>query len=75
MAAIHYNSSVPAAGAARADVSLTERLYSVFNWLKHYRAMRRAERDLLALDDRLLDDIGIERSKIHRMVWNGREER
>ncbi len=75
MAAIHYNTSVPAVGAARADVSLTERLYGVFNWLKHFRAMRRAERDLLALDDRLLDDIGIERANIHNMVWNGRESR
>ena len=72
MAAIHYNSSVPAAGAARADVSLTERLNNAFKWVKHYRAMRRAERDLLALDDRLLNDIGIERSNIHHMVRNGR---
>ncbi len=72
MAAIHYNSSVSADGAARADVSLTERLNSAFNWVKHYRAMRRAERDLLALDDRLLNDIGIERSNIHQMVRNGR---
>lgn len=75
MAATHYNTSVSPVGAVSADVSLTERLYGVFNWLKHYRAMRRAERDLLALDDRLLDDIGIERVNIHNMVWNGRKTR
>lgn len=75
MAATHYNTSVSPVGAVSADVSPAERLYGVFNWLKHYRAMRRAERDLLALDDRLLDDIGIERVNIHNMVWNGRKTR
>ena len=29
----------------------------------------RAERQLQALDDRLLSDIGLKRSDIHRMVW------
>jgi uncharacterized protein YjiS (DUF1127 family) len=29
----------------------------------------RAERQLQALDDRLLSDIGLKRSDIHKMVW------
>jgi uncharacterized protein YjiS (DUF1127 family) len=29
----------------------------------------RAERQLQALDDRLLSDIGLRRSDIHKMVW------
>lgn len=34
-----------------------------------YVSRSRAERQLEALDDRLLADIGISRSQIHRMVW------
>ncbi len=31
----------------------------------------RAERQLEQLDDRLLADIGLNRSEIHKMVWGG----
>ena len=34
-----------------------------------YVSRSRAERQLQALDDRLLADIGMRRSEIHRMVW------
>ena len=34
-----------------------------------YVARSRAERQLQALDDRLLADIGMRRSEIQRMVW------
>ena len=42
--------------------SLTERVGSFF-------ARSRAERQLSQLDDRLLADIGLRRSDIHKMVW------
>jgi uncharacterized protein YjiS (DUF1127 family) len=35
----------------------------------NYVSRSRAERQLQALDDRLLSDIGMRRSEIHRMVW------
>ena len=34
-----------------------------------YVARARATRQLEALDDRMLADIGVHRSEIHRMVW------
>ena len=45
--------------------SLTERVRSFF-------ARSQAERQLSQLDDRLLADIGVRRSDIHRMVWGRR---
>jgi uncharacterized protein YjiS (DUF1127 family) len=35
------------------------------------RALRKAEQHLLVLDDRILKDIGIERSEIRSLVWGG----
>ncbi len=37
-----------------------------------YVTRSRAERQLEALDERLLADIGVSRSQIHQMVWGGR---
>lgn len=39
------------------------------------RAMRRAENELMALDDRMLGDIGLSRSEIASAVRNPAEER
>lgn len=72
MAAIQYNTTVPVAGTDSTAVSLTNRLKNAVKWVRHYRTLRRAERDLLALDSRLLADIGIERHQIRQHVWRGR---
>ena len=37
--------------------------------VKTYLARSRAERQLVQLDDRLLEDIGMKRSEISKMVW------
>jgi uncharacterized protein YjiS (DUF1127 family) len=37
--------------------------------VKTYLAKSRAERQLAALDDRMLADIGLKRSEIAKMVW------
>ncbi|MBR9904308.1 MAG: DUF1127 domain-containing protein, partial [Gammaproteobacteria bacterium] len=40
--------------------SLTQLRYQLRSQLRQYRHYRRSRRQLLALDDRLLDDIGID---------------
>ena len=37
--------------------------------VRAFLARSRAERQLAQLDDRLLADIGLRRSEIHKMVW------
>jgi uncharacterized protein YjiS (DUF1127 family) len=41
----------------------------VMGRLKSFLSRTRAERQLLALDDRLLADIGVNRGDISRSVW------
>lgn len=41
----------------------------LFNVVKGYLARSRAERQLHQLDDRMLADIGLNRSEIGRSVW------
>lgn len=48
---------------------LPDFLTRVSSRVVNYVARSRAERQLQALDDRLLADIGMRRSEIHRMVW------
>jgi uncharacterized protein YjiS (DUF1127 family) len=49
--------------------SLPDFLSRVSSKVVTYVSRSRAERQLQALDDRLLADIGMRRSEIHRMVW------
>lgn len=42
--------------------------------MRHEVKLERAETDLLAFDDRLLDDIGIERDEIATVVRHGRRD-
>lgn len=39
--------------------------------VRRYINLSRASQELEQLDDRLLADIGMKRSDIHRMVWGG----
>ncbi len=48
---------------------LPDFLTRVSSRVVNYVSRTRAERQLQALDDRLLSDIGMRRSEIHRMVW------
>ena len=56
--------------------TLTRSIVSPFGALAdvatRYFARLSAERRLAALDDRLLDDIGINRVDIHDIVWHGK---
>jgi len=42
-------------------------------WLKSRRQIRRAVNELLALDDRMLADIGVSRGEIFNAVRHGRD--
>jgi uncharacterized protein YjiS (DUF1127 family) len=44
-------------------------LYGMTNRVTGYVSRNRAERQLEALDDRLLADIGMTRTDIQKMVW------
>jgi uncharacterized protein YjiS (DUF1127 family) len=48
---------------------LPDFLTRVSSRVVNYVSRTRAERQLEALDDRLLSDIDMRRSEIHRMVW------
>ena len=47
----------------------TEFAPGVMGRVKKYFARSRAERQLHQLDDRMLADIGVNRSEIEKMVW------
>ncbi len=73
MANVHYDVS-PAALSHQlgTNVSLVDRIGGLFRKITELRAMRTAELDLIALDDRMLADIGIDRGDIRSRVWGGR---
>lgn len=52
--------------------SIAAALYAGFAAAAAQSRLRRAERQLEALDDRLLQDIGVGRSEIRRLVRHGR---
>lgn len=62
-----YDRSV-AAGGSTLRV-LPDFLGRIAGGVRRYVTRARAERQLEALDDRLLADIGLRRSEIHRMIW------
>lgn len=62
-----------ASGAFSGHGSLLGRIRRFFANLNEAWQLARAERDLNALDDRMLNDIGIRRSEIHDRVWGGRK--
>ncbi|MGI9416129.1 MAG: DUF1127 domain-containing protein [Hyphomicrobiales bacterium] len=53
--------------------------FSVFTkltgWFEKRAKLHRMERHLTGLDDRLLNDIGLERADIHSAVWRGKKLR
>ena len=60
-----------------AILSLPERLALEFSPMRRMRdalAARRAVRELAQLDDRLLRDIGLDRSDLHRALAGGRDD-
>ena len=57
-----------AAGGSTLGV-LPDFLVRVAGGVRRYVTKARAERQLEALDDRLLADIGLKRSEIQQMVW------
>ncbi len=48
---------------------------SLVSDLVHFRALRKAENELRGLDDRMLKDIGLERTEIRSALINARNER
>jgi uncharacterized protein YjiS (DUF1127 family) len=65
------NARSEAAGGGTLRV-LPDFLGRVAGGIRHFVTVSRAERQLESLDDRLLADIGLRRSEIHRMVWGAR---
>ncbi|HUE44750.1 MAG TPA: DUF1127 domain-containing protein [Aestuariivirgaceae bacterium] len=58
-------------GIAAPTRTLPNFLSRIAGGVRGYLSRAEAERQLEALDERLLNDIGLKRSEIHRMVWGG----
>lgn len=69
MTDINYTAASEALGGARAG--LLDRVRTMLDTLAERRQLRAAERELNALDDRMLEDIGVPRGEIHHRVWGG----
>lgn len=73
MSNVHYNHAAGAvAHGAATEASFAARARAMFSRLIAWRRLTQAERELSALDDRMLDDIGVPRAEIHQRVWSGR---
>ncbi len=49
--------------------TVRKRLADAIAAYRHWQACRRAEAELLEMDDRQLADLGITRGEIHQKVW------
>ena len=58
-------------GSARPLTDHASFISRMFATLTRYYRLRQVERHLRSLDDRLLHDIGLERSDIGDVVWKG----
>lgn len=68
------NETLKSASAA-AIAAGTGYFAQILSDLVHFRAFRKAERELNALDDRMLKDIGLDRTEIRSALSNARNER
>jgi uncharacterized protein YjiS (DUF1127 family) len=73
-------SAIAARAARRADLNaaswpaaLTRPIRHGIAWIGSQRRLHRNVRELLALDDRLLRDIGLRRSEVEHAVRHGRK--
>ena len=55
--------------AATFGETLTAYVRSAISAIADWNTKRQAEKALYELDDRMLDDIGIQRDEIHHYVW------
>ena len=68
MATLSFERDGSSAASTRA---LPNFLSRIAGGVRGYLSRAEAERQLESLDERLLNDIGLKRSEIHRMVWGG----
>lgn len=67
MTTLVFDHNTPIVGTASRLIS--DVLGAAADFAMNYASRARAERQLSALDDRLLEDIGLNRYDIHRRVW------
>jgi len=67
MSTLVFDHNTPIVGSASRMIS--EVLGGAADFAMNYTSRARAEKQLAALDDRMLADIGMERADIHNKVW------
>ncbi len=73
MSQVAYQAPLGHAGfSIKGPVSVFTKLTA---WFEKRSQLQRMERHLNTLDDRLLNDIGLERADIHSAVWRGKKLR
>lgn len=63
----HADRSAPSLNGTMSTLS------KLTGWLRRWVELHRVQRHLEGMDDRLLNDIGLERADIHSAVWRGRK--